>query len=270
VLPRPGGFICALSVIHGMAEPSIAYTEEDAVARIELNRPDSLNALDVPAWDALRDSLRRADENRDIRVVVLSGRGKAYCAGDDIGDFEFESAGDARAYARHIMECALTIERIETPVISKVNGLAHGGGCELAVLPDVTIASTESSFRLPESKVGAVPGVGLVRFPDLIGLKRTRELMLTNRELNATAAEEIGLVNEVVDPLDLDRVVEERAAQIAATAPMSARLIKRICNSRLSDEAHAVNALTLIFTMEDAQEGMDAFFGKREPEWQDN
>jgi enoyl-CoA hydratase/carnithine racemase len=253
-----------------MAEPSIAYTEEDAVARIELNRPDSLNALDVPAWDALRDSLRRADENRDVRVVVLSGRGKAYCAGDDIGDFEFESAGDARAYARHIMECALTIERIETPVISKVNGLAHGGGCELAVLPDVTIASTESSFRLPESKVGAVPGVGLVRFPDLIGLKRTRELMLTNRELNAAAAEEIGLVNEVVDPLDLDRVVEERAAQIAATAPMSARLIKRICNSRLSDEAHAVNALTLIFTMEDAQEGMDAFFGKREPEWQDN
>lgn len=253
-----------------MAEPTVTYEKRDSLAEIELNRPDSLNALDVPSWDALREHLRTADADRDVRVVVLSGRGKSFCAGDDIADFEFETAGDAREYARHIMECGLTIERIETPVIAKVDGLAHGGGCELAAIPDVTIASTESSFRLPESKVGAVPGIGLVRFPDLIGLKRTRELMLTNRELSATEAEDLGLVNEVVEPSELDERVEKRAAQIAATAPMSSRLIKRICNSRLSDEAHAVNALTLIFTMEDAKEGMDAFFSDREPEWQDN
>jgi enoyl-CoA hydratase/carnithine racemase len=253
-----------------MANGTVTYEKRDALAEIELNRPDSLNALDVPSWDALRDHLRTADADRDVRVVVLSGRGKAFCAGDDIADFEFETVGDAREYARHIMECGLTIERIETPVIAKVDGLAHGGGCELAAIPDVTIASTESSFRLPESKVGAVPGIGLVRFPDLIGLKRTRELMLTNRELSATEAEDIGLVNEVVDPSELAERVEKRAAQIAATAPMSSRLIKRICNSRLSDEAHAVNALTLILSMEDAKEGMDAFFSDREPDWQDN
>ena len=253
-----------------MTDPTITYEKYDSLAEIELNRPDSLNALDIPSWNALQENLRKADADRDVRVVVLSGRGKAFCAGDDIADFDFESAGDAREYARHIMECGLTIERIETPVIAKVDGLAYGGGCELAVIPDITIASTESSFRLPESKVGAVPGIGLVRFPDLIGLKRTRELMLTNRELSATDAEDLGLVNEVVEPAELDDVVEERAAQIAATAPMSTRLIKRICNSRLSDEAHAVNALTLIFTMEDAKEGMDAFFSGREPEWQDN
>jgi len=253
-----------------MANGTVTYEKRDALAEIELNRPDSLNALDVPSWDALRDHLRTADADRDVRVVVLSGRGKAFCAGDDIADFEFETVGDAREYARHIMECGLTIERIETPVIAKVDGLAHGGGCELAAIPDVTIASTESSFRLPESKVGAVPGIGLVRFPDLIGLKRTRELMLTNRELSATEAEDIGLVNEVVDPSELAERVEKRAAQIAATAPMSSRLIKRICNSRLSDEAHAVNALTLILSMEDAKEGMDAFFSGRESDWQDN
>ena len=253
-----------------MAEPTVTYEKRDSLAEIGLNRPDSLNALDIPSWDALRENLRTADADRDVRVVVLSGRGKAFCAGDDIADFEFETAGDAREYAKHIMECGLTIERIETPVIANVDGLAHGGGCELAAIPDLTIASTESSFRLPESKVGAVPGVGLVRFPDLIGLKRTRELMLTNRELGAAEAKDIGLVNEVVEPSELEERVEERAAQIAATAPMSSRLIKRICNSRLSDEAHAVNALTLIFTMEDAKEGMDAFFSDREPEWQDN
>lgn len=253
-----------------MANGTVTYEKRDALAEIELNRPDSLNALDVPSWDALRDHLRTADADRDVRVVVLSGRGKAFCAGDDIADFEFETVGDAREYARHIMECGLTIERIETPVIAKVDGLAHGGGCELAAIPDVTIASTESSFRLPESKVGAVPGIGLVRFPDLIGLKRTRELMLTNRELSATEAEDIGLVDEVVDPSELAERIEKRAAQIAATALMSTRLIKRICNSRLSDEAHAVNALTLILSMEDAKEGMDAFFSGREPDWQDN
>ena len=164
-----------------MANGTVTYEKRDALAEIELNRPDSLNALDVPSWDALRDHLRTADADRDVRVVVLSGRGKAFCAGDDIADFEFETVGDAREYARHIMECGLTIERIETPVIAKVDGLAHGGGCELAAIPDVTIASTESSFRLPESKVGAVPGIGLVRFPDLIGLKRTRELMQIGR-----------------------------------------------------------------------------------------
>jgi enoyl-CoA hydratase/carnithine racemase len=253
-----------------MTSGKVQYETEGQRARITFDRPDSLNALDVEAWEELRDHLRTADGDRDVRVVELSGNGRAFCAGDDIGDFEFDTAGDARAYARHIMECGLTIERVETPVVAKVDGLAHGGGCELAVLPDVTIASTEASFRLPESLVGAVPGIGLVRFPDLIGLKRTRELMLTNRELGAEEARDVGLVNEVADPGEIDEVVAERSAHIAATAPMSCRLIKRILNSRLSDEGEAVNALTLVMTMEDSSEGMDAFFDDREPEWQDN
>jgi len=109
-----------------------------------------------------------------------------------------------------------------------------------------------------------------VRFPELIGLKRTRELMLTNRELSAEEARDYGLVNEVVPSEDIDEVVADRAEAIAKTAPMSARLIKRILNARLGDESEAVNALTLVFTMEDAVEGMDAFFSDREPEWSDN
>lgn len=239
-------------------------------ATITLNRPDRLNALAETTWTDLRDALLAAEEDRDIRVVVLEGAGDAFCSGDDIGDFEFETAGDARAYAKHIMSCGLTIERIETPVIAKVDGLAHGGGCELAVLPDVTIASPEASFRLPESLVGAVPGLGMMRFPELIGLKRTRELMLTARELSAEEARDYGLVNEIASAEDIDAVVAERADAIASTAPMSARLIKRILNARLGDASEAVNALTLVFTMEDATEGMDAFFSDREPEWSDN
>jgi len=248
----------------------LLFDVEGRTATITLNRPDRYNALAEATWTELRDALVAADEDRDIRVIVLQGAGDAFCSGDDIGDFEFETAGDARAYAKHIMACGLTIERIETPVVAKVDGLAHGGGCELAVLPDVTVASPEASFRLPESLVGAVPGLGLMRFPELIGLKRTRELMLTNRELSAEEAHEYGLVNEVVPAAEIDEVVEERADAIARTAPMSARLIKRVLNARLGDESEAVNALTLVFTMEDAVEGMDAFFSDREPEWSDN
>lgn len=248
----------------------LLFDIEGQTATITLNRPDRLNALAESTWAGLRDALVAADEDRDVRVVVLQGAGKAFCSGDDIGDFEFETAGDARAYARHIMSCGLTIERIETPVIAKVDGLAHGGGCELAVIPDVTIATENASFRLPESLVGAVPGIGMMRFPQLIGLKRTRELMLTNRELSVEEAYDYGLVNEVVSSEEIDDVVADRAEAIASTAPMSARLIKRILNSRLDDEAEAVNALTLIFSMDDVLEGMDAFFSDREPEWSDN
>lgn len=247
----------------------LVYDREPPIVRITLDRPARLNALAVQTWAELRDTLEAAAQDDDIRVIVLGANGDAFCSGDDISDFEFETAGDAREYAKHILSCGLTIERIETPVVSKVHGLAHGGGCEIAAIADVTIASQAASFRLPESLVGAVPGIGLVRFPELIGLKQTRELMLTNRELDAEQARDYGLVDEVVNDEDLDAVVHERAHHIAKTAPMSTRLIKRILNSRLEDEAEAVNALSLIFTMDDVVEGMDAFFDDREPEWQD-
>lgn len=248
----------------------VQYKRKPPVATISLDRPDRMNALAMQTWAELRDVLKEADEDEDVRVIILAGNGEAFCSGDDISDFEFETAGDARAYAKHILSCGLTIERIETPVISKVHGLAHGGGCEIAAIADITIAATEATFRLPESLVGAVPGIGLVRFPDLIGLKQTRELMLTNRELDASEAEDLGLVNEVVAPEELNDHVTQRAEHVAKTAPMSTRLIKRILNSRLEDEAEAVNALSLIFTMDDVVEGMDAFFDGREPEWSDN
>lgn len=251
-------------------EDTILYEVDDKLATITINRPHRLNALDTPTWGHLRDALLRADQDHDVRVIILTGAGKAFSSGDDIGDFEFETAADARDYAKHIMSCSLTIERIETPVVAKVNGLAHGGGCELAVIPDVTIVAEEVTFRLPESRVGAVPGIATVRFPELIGLKRTRELMLTNREISADEAEHIGLVNEVVPADELDVVVKERANQIAKSAPMPTRLIKRNLNARLSDEAAAVNALNLVFMTEDVVEGMDAFFSKRDPEWVDN
>lgn len=253
-----------------MGEDRVLYETNDQIVTVTVNRPHRLNAMSGPDWQDFRDALLRADDDSSVRVVVLSGTGEAFSSGDDIGDFGFETASEARAYVKHILRCALTIERIETPVVAKVDGLAHGGGCELAVISDVTIASEDASFRMPESRVGAIPAIGLLRFPAYIGLKRARELMLTNREVTAAEAHEIGLVNEVVPAAEIDDVVRERAHQIAKSAPMSTRIIKRSLNSRLSDESEGVNALNLVFMTEDILEGMDAFFEERDPEWVEN
>ncbi len=136
------------------------------IQRITLNRPDRLNALATQTWAELRDALREADEDDEIRVIVLGGEGRAFCSGDDIADFEFETTADARAYARHIMSCGLTIERIETPVISSVHGLAHGGGCEIAALADVTIASEERRSGFPKRSSVPSPASASFAFPN--------------------------------------------------------------------------------------------------------
>lgn len=252
-----------------MTPEHVRYDVDPPVATITLNRPDRLNALAVQTWDEFRSCLEQADGDDDVRVVVLAGAGRAFCSGDDIGDLDFDTAGDAWAYARFIIECGLTIDRIDTPVVSKVDGLAFGGGCELAVLPDVTIASEDATFRMPESLIGAVPGIGLARFPELIGLKRTRELFLTNRELSANDAYDIGLVNEVVPADEIDETVAERAADIAATAPVATRLIKRTLNGRLEDSEEGIGPLSFALMTEDMKEGMEAFFGDHDPVWQD-
>ncbi|MFB6105563.1 MAG: enoyl-CoA hydratase/isomerase family protein [Halobacteriaceae archaeon] len=240
---------------------------EGQVSHVTLNRPDKLNCLAEQTWSELEHALDAADSDPDVRAVVLSGAGKAFCAGDDISDLSFDDARDAREYARFVMERAVALERVETPVVAKVDGIAHGGGCELAATADVTIASESSTFRQPEALLNAAPGVALVRYAELVGISHAREMMLTTRELDATEAQIMGLVNEVAADDELDDVVEKRLDQVTAISPMSARVIKQAMNSQLGMEEAAVDALSYLFSMDDMQEGMEAFFEKREPEW---
>jgi enoyl-CoA hydratase/carnithine racemase len=237
------------------------------VSHLTLNRPEKLNCLAEQTWDELDHALEKADENPAVRVVVLSGKGKAFCAGDDISDLNFEDARDARDYARFVLERAVTLERIETPVVAKVDGIAHGGGCEIAASADVTIASASSTFRQPEALLNAAPGVALVRYAEMIGISHARELCLTTRELEAEEAQIVGLVNEVADDDEFEDVVAERVEQLTRISPMSARVIKQAFNSQLGMEEAGIDSLSLLFSMDDMEEGMDAFFSKRDPEW---
>jgi enoyl-CoA hydratase/carnithine racemase len=237
------------------------------VSRIILDRPDKLNCLAEQTWDELEHALEAADGDKDVRVIVLSGNGKAFCSGDDISDLDFEDASDARDYARFVMDRAVALERIETPVLAKVAGIAHGGGCELAASADVTIATESSTFRQPEALLNAAPGIALVRYAEMIGISHARELCLTTRELDAKEAQVVGLVNEVAPADEFEDVVAERVDQLTTISPTSARVIKNAFNSQLGMEEEAVDSLSYLFSMDDMEEGMEAFFGKRDPEW---
>ncbi|QCC49371.1 enoyl-CoA hydratase/isomerase family protein [Halobellus limi] len=237
------------------------------VSRITLDRPDKLNCLAEQTWDELEHALEAADGDKDVRVIVLSGNGKAFSSGDDISDLDFQDASDARDYARFVMDRAVALERIETPVLAKVDGIAHGGGCELAASADVTIATESSTFRQPEALLNAAPGIALVRYAEMIGISHARELCLTTRKLDAKEAQVVGLVNEVAPADEFEDVVAERVDQLTTISPTSARVIKNAFNSQLGMEEEAVDSLSYLFSMDDMEEGMEAFFGKRDPEW---
>jgi len=238
------------------------------VSYITLDRPDRLNCLAEQTWDELEDALTTADEDREVRVVVLDGNGKAFCSGDDISDLDFDDHTDAREYARFVLDRAVALERVETPVVAKVDGIAHGGGCELAASADVTIASESSTFRQPEALLNAAPGHAIVRYAELIGIGHARELCLTTREIDAEEAQIMGLVNEVAADGELDEVVERRVDQLTDISPTSAKVIKQAFNRQLGMEEEAIDSLSYLFSMEDMDEGMEAFFDERDPEWQ--
>lgn len=268
----PNGEIDYLIPVIGqcMAYSHFDVDRDGKVLHLTINRPDTLNAFAELTWDEFRSALVDADSDPDCRVVILSGKGRAFSAGDDINDLEFTDVPEAeiREYTEMITESIFTVERIDTPVIAKVDGIAYGGGCEMAALCDVTIASEESRFRQPEPLLGNVAGIALSRFPALIGLKRTRELLLTTRELDGREAYEIGLVNEVVPEDEIDDVVEDRAQQIVRTAPLASTLMKQQLNEELSFGLAALNANTFLFGTDDMAEGVSAFFEDREPNWQ--
>ncbi|WP_254274654.1 enoyl-CoA hydratase/isomerase family protein [Haloarcula marina] len=247
----------------------INYEIVGQTAHITIDRPEKLNALLTKTWNELKTALEKAEENDEVRVAILAGNGRAFSSGDDISDLDFESKSDSELweYTEHILSSMFAIEEVSIPVIAKVDGIAFGGGCEIAALCDITIASENARFRLPEPNLGHVAMVALARFPDLIGLKRTRELLLTSREFSAQEAFEIGLVNEITSSEELNELISERAEQIASTAPLAAKMTKRQLNKNLSNGVDEVTSNMFLFGTEDQKEGVDAFFNNREPEW---
>ena len=249
----------------------------EAVARLTLNRPDSRNALDHELLDGLAAAMPTLDRGIDLRSVLITGAGKAFSAGYDIAAIPSETfERDAAALVAHPFHAALeAIAAHPWPVIAAINGHALGGGLELTLTCDLRICARAAKLGMPPAKLGLIYGhTGLQRFIDAIGVPRTKELFLTGRNYPAERAEEIGLVNGVVDDADLESASVELAAQVAANAPLSMRGNKHAIDTlnsyaRLTpdQERKLIELRESCFASEDFREGIAAFAEKRKPVW---
>jgi enoyl-CoA hydratase/carnithine racemase len=254
---------------------SVQFTVQDHVARVTLDRPDRLNAVDQAMEAELMRIWETIERDRDIRVVVLTGAGeRAFCTGADMKDGSGSSGLEYWAAARPGGFGGIALrETLDVPVIARVNGHALGGGMEMVLGCDIVLASTHASFGLPEPRVGRLAldgGIALLarRIPHIWAM----EMLLTGRRINASAALRFGLVNEVVAPEALDDAVARWVADILACAPLSVRAIKQMVRAgqRLSPtEAQMLRLPALVEALQssDQDEGVRAFREKRAPRW---
>jgi enoyl-CoA hydratase/carnithine racemase len=253
---------------------SVLLAIDNHVARITIDRPQSLNAIDEATERSLQEIWARLEGDRDVRAIVLTGAGdRAFCAGADMKG----GGKSGLAYWASPREGGfggIALRRtLDIPVIARVNGHALGGGFEMVLGCDIVVAAEEASFGLPEPRVGrlALDG-GMVLLPRLMPQKAAMGMLLTGRRIAAREALGFGLVNEVVPRAELDAAVERWLADILACAPLSLRAIKQTLQRTAhlgAAEAQAMRLPALIEALEseDGEEGVQAFREKRAPVW---
>lgn len=250
----------------------VAYLLTDKYALITIDRPDRLNALNEEAWKGLRLALEESLKSENARSVVITGSGRAFSAGDDIDMMEnWKNSMDAKIWMNKYAQPLLdAIASYPKPIISAVNGISFGGGCEINMLFDVVIASEKAVFSLPEGLIGAMPPIGSSYGIALISRKLAR-YALTGDWLSAREAEKIGLVDIVVPHDQLQAAILEFTNKIAKMAPLSVAGIKSSINSvRQAFATHAKSAsddLLILASSYDFKHGQEAFLRKRKPEW---
>ena len=245
----------------------------DGVARVTLDRPGRLNAVDSATDAALNEIWDTVARDPSIRCVVLSGTGRAFCAGADLKeDGPGGLAYWARSGGRHGFGGIALAGRLSVPVVARINGIALGGGFEMALGCDILVAAESASFGLPEPRVGRLPLDAMVTVPRRLPRALAMGILLTGRRIGSAEALAWGLVNEVVPDEELDRAVDAWVEDVLAGAPLSLRAIKR----SVSDTAHlgerearvaCLPSLVAALESEDADEGVAAFREKRAPVW---
>jgi len=245
---------------------------EAGVATLTLNRPDALNALTVPMKQDLLAALRRVERDTSIRAVILTGAGRAFCAGQDLRERLEPGAAPLGVEVRERYNPIIRAMRgLPKPIVGAINGVAAGAGASLAMACDVRIASDAASFALAFGRVGLVPDSGATWFlPRIVGAARAAELALLNDPVSAEDALRIGLVGRVVPAAELATEARGVAARLAAGAPKAIALTKRALNAAwthdldaaLEYEAHLQD---LAGRTKDHAEGMAAFMDKRPP-----
>ncbi len=258
-----------------MSDPPVHAIVTDGIGRLTLDRPDTGNAIDLPLARALADVTAEWANRRDLRVVVLRGRGARFCVGGDLKAFSAESdlPTHLTEVTAHLHVALARLARLTAPVVAAVQGSAAGAGFSIAASADIVIAGASARFVLAYSKVGLTPdGSGTWYLPRHIGLHRAMDLALTNRVLDATEAERIGLVSRVVADDDLDAETEAVVTELArgpAGALGATKALLRASLGRALEHQLEVESATLAAAAgtADAAEGIAAFLAKRPPEF---
>ena len=244
---------------------SASLTVESAVARLTLERPDALNALNRHVAAALEDSLGRLEGSETVSAVIVAGRGRAFCAGNDIAEMPELTPAEAEALSRRWQRIVDRFARLSQVTIAAVQGYALGGGCMLAAAQDLRIAEASARFGLPEVTLGFNPSYGIARLLDLVGGGHARELLLTGRAVDAAEALRMGLVTRVVPDGTLERAAVELAEGIARHPRPGLAAIKaavaEIRAGRPGAEAQAYAAA--LRTGEGARARIAAFLAKK-------
>ena len=255
-----------------MNDDVLLVKEDAGIATLTLNRPEVMNSLNFPLLHALKDRIESFRFRRDLRVVIITGSGeKAFCSGADLKERATLNPDQVREYIFTIRNLFTAIEELNKPVIAAVNGIALGGGTELALASDIRIASSRASMGLTETRLAIIPGAGgTQRLPRLIGKGKAKELIFTGKRIDGQEAVKIGLVNQLCEPDDLLEACREMAAMICETGPVAIEQAKYAINYGLETDMHTglaieSNAYWVCIPTEDRLEGLAAFKEKRKP-----
>jgi enoyl-CoA hydratase/carnithine racemase len=247
--------------------------DSDNIATLTLNRPAARNALSMGLMQALDDALATIGDDRSVKAVIIAANGPAFCAGHDLR--EIRATPTREAYAAMFALCSRLMQRIvrlPKPVIARVHGVATAAGCQLVASADLAVAADSARFATPGVDIGLFCSTPMVALTRAVGRKAAMEMLLTGDMVPAARARELGLINTVVPEAELVSATRALALRIASKSPLTVTIGKeafyRQAEMDLTDAyAYASEVMTRNMMARDAAEGIDAFLGKREPQW---
>jgi enoyl-CoA hydratase len=257
-----------------MGFKNIIFEKKDGVAKITLNRPDVLNALDTKTLEEMYEACEDIENDISVRVAVVTASGRAFCTGADLTGVATIPPDKPRDYFIRLWNKTFSaIENLSVPVIAAVNGIALAGGLELVMVCDLAIAGDNVKLSDHHANRGLVPGGGASqRLPRLIGVRKAKELLYTGDRITAAEAERLGLINKAVPADKLEVATNELVAKLLTKSPMAMKAVKKLVNRGMEGSLDTgleleMLAMTAHGTTEDFEEGIKSFLEGRQPQF---
>lgn len=264
-----------MSLAERTSEQLVVRNDSGAICYLTINRPKAYNALSIGCMEALIDEFDRiSGDSKSIKVVILSGSGKGFCAGHDLKEMRSNPGRDFQEKTfETCTRLMISIINSPKPVIAKVHGVATAAGCQLVATCDLAVADENARFATPGVNIGLFCSTPMVALSRNIARKNAMEMLLTGDFISAARAYEIGLVNRVAPSGELDQTAYELAEKIASKSPLTLKIGKQAFYEQLDKDLggayeHCCRVMVENMMARDAEEGIDAFLEKREPVWQ--